>query len=82
MKINNQLGKIKMKKLMSVVLTASIIVTSFSSLSQISAQAEEDSSQAVQVAAEDGIMQTAAEPKEFVINSKYDLSKFMIKYDY
>ncbi|MDE5853087.1 MAG: hypothetical protein K2G97_03485, partial [Oscillospiraceae bacterium] len=84
MKIKNQLGKIKIKKLMSVVLTASIIVTSFSSVIQASAQNEDASSQVA--ALEEASVQTAVRPaeptEEFVISSKYDLSKFMVKYDY
>ncbi|MDE5852701.1 MAG: hypothetical protein K2G97_01510, partial [Oscillospiraceae bacterium] len=73
----------KLKRILSIILTASIIATSFSSVAQISAQIEEEASnQAAQVAlAEDRSLQTAAvpaEPKEeFIISSEDDFDLFM-----
>ncbi|MDE5853244.1 MAG: hypothetical protein K2G97_04285, partial [Oscillospiraceae bacterium] len=72
----------KQKRILSIILTISIIVTSFLSVVQISAQTEEASNQVVQVAAtEDGSVQTVARPieptKKFIISSKYDFALFM-----
>ncbi|MDE5852980.1 MAG: hypothetical protein K2G97_02940, partial [Oscillospiraceae bacterium] len=72
----------KLKRILSVILTVSIIITSFSSVVQVSAQTEEASNQAAQVKAiEDGSVQTAArsaEPtKELIISQEDAFSVFM-----
>ncbi|MDE5852998.1 MAG: hypothetical protein K2G97_03030, partial [Oscillospiraceae bacterium] len=72
----------KLKRILSVILTMSIIATSFSSVIQISAQTEKSSSTAAQfTAVEDGSMQTASVPseptKEFIISSEDNFELFM-----
>ncbi|MDE5852446.1 MAG: hypothetical protein K2G97_00180, partial [Oscillospiraceae bacterium] len=73
----------KIRRILSVILTVSIIATSFSSIVQASAQTEEEASnQAAQVAVvEDESVQTAAIPaeptEEFIISSKCDFTLFM-----
>ncbi|MDE5852809.1 MAG: hypothetical protein K2G97_02060, partial [Oscillospiraceae bacterium] len=73
----------KLKRILSGILTLSIIATSFSSVVQISAQTEESASnQVAQVAvAEDSSVQTASRPAdlnyEFVIDNKEKFFVFM-----
>ena len=73
----------KVKRILSVILIMSIIVTNFSSLVQISAQTEESAfNKAAQViAAEDESVQTASRPAEttyeFVISGEDDFASFM-----
>ena len=85
MRINNQLVKIKnkYKKLIAVFLTVSIIVTSFTSVVQTSAQTEESASnKATQVTGKiDGDVQTVVKPteptEEFVISGEDDFASYM-----
>ena len=73
----------KLKRILSVILTVSIIATSFLSVVQVSAQTEEEASnQAAQVTtAEDVSVQTAAKPaeptEEFIISSEDNFESFM-----
>ncbi|MDE5853318.1 MAG: hypothetical protein K2G97_04660, partial [Oscillospiraceae bacterium] len=73
----------KLKRILSVILTVSIIAANFSSVVQISAQTDESASnQAAQIAvAEESSVQTAARPAEptnkFIISSEDDFESFM-----
>ncbi|MDE5852843.1 MAG: hypothetical protein K2G97_02235, partial [Oscillospiraceae bacterium] len=73
----------KLKRILSIILTASIIATSFSSVAQISAQTEEEAyNQAAQVTiAEEASVQTVSIPaestKEFIISIEDNFESFM-----